>query len=167
MLGPTTSALNRTCCNGNFGLTPYRHVFIQDYDFPAGMSYLIEMKDRYDIKTEAALDRYVNDPTFSHLLKQFGLPDIEKDSQAHDDLSLQLDGISDNKFTQEEENVALLNSIDNMTVEESSYNENINIQHSPKPLEKIPIKCTDITPHTSNHSSKVHVFKSPILEKRI
>jgi len=72
-VGAATSALNASVCNGNVGLTPYRHVFVQDYDFP----FQIELKDRYNIRSVKALDDYVNNPKLSNAIIKAGF-DIGK-----------------------------------------------------------------------------------------
>ena len=71
VLGPTTSALNNSCCYGNHNITPYRLVYTQDYD----LHHLIPAKDRFAIRTVSALDSYINDEDLRNQLISVGYLD--------------------------------------------------------------------------------------------
>ena len=55
VLGHVTSALNSSVCYGNKKLTPYRHVFTQDYEFQLG----IQDKDKHQFKSIRELNNYL------------------------------------------------------------------------------------------------------------
>ena len=55
VLGPVTSALNSSVCYGNNKLTPYKHVFTQDYDFKLG----VQEKDKHNFDTIDDLNNYL------------------------------------------------------------------------------------------------------------
>ena len=69
VLGPATSAMNNSACSTVKGLTPYRHVFTQDFDFPL----LVPSKDRSKIRTAIALDAYCNDSVLASRLVAVGI----------------------------------------------------------------------------------------------
>ena len=69
VLGPATSAMNNSACSSIKGLTPYRHVFSQDFEFPL----LVPAKDRHKIRTITALDAYCNDPHLTQRLHSLGI----------------------------------------------------------------------------------------------
>ena len=60
-----TSAMNGSIGYGQGLITPYRHVYTQDFEFPLGIS----TKDRSKICSIESLDKYVNDPALSEKLR--------------------------------------------------------------------------------------------------
>ena len=68
ILGPVTSAINSSVCYRNNKLTPYRHVFTQDFELPFNIPHHHKNK----LLTVKALDRYVNDPILSERLQELG-----------------------------------------------------------------------------------------------
>ena len=92
VLGPVTSAINSSVCYGNKKLTPYRHVFTQDYNFKYG----IHDKDKYHLNTLEDVKLYLNTPISEiapHSITQTN-NDAQHDSKLLSSMEPQYDVIS-------------------------------------------------------------------------
>jgi len=83
VLPQVTSAMNSSVGYGQGLLTPYRHVFSQDFEFP----YSKPVNERSKIRTIEALDKFVNDPVLSEKLKIL-MNDIDSASQKNSHVPL-------------------------------------------------------------------------------